>query len=37
MQVTVPFAGTVHGSHVVPHDVTLLLVFETQLLPLQGW
>lgn len=37
MHVTVPFAGALHASHVVPHEVMLLLVFETQLEPLHGW
>jgi len=36
VQVTVPFAGALHASHVVPHDVMLLLVFETQLEPPHG-
>jgi hypothetical protein len=36
VQVTVPLAGAEHASHVVPHDVMLLLVFEMQLVPLQG-
>jgi hypothetical protein len=29
-------AGAVHAWQVVPHEVMLLLVFETQLLPPHG-
>jgi hypothetical protein len=36
LQVTVPLAGAVHAWQVVPHEVMLLLVFETQLLPPHG-
>jgi hypothetical protein len=36
LQVTVPLVGATHAWQVVPHELMLLLVFDTQALP-HGW